>query len=156
MKPTTTRLALAFSAAVLLVGSSALAQQGGGQRSEFTPLVSIKALMEKTITPATNTIWGAYEPPENDAEWLALEEAAVTLLAAASVAGAGGTGDRDDEWAAEPGWRAYNQAMIAAGRNALEAIRARDHDALLEAADVLYPPCEGCHLQYNPGVVGAD
>ena len=33
------------------------------------------------------------------------------------------------------------------------AIRAKDHAALLKAGDVLYGPCEGCHLQFNPGVV---
>jgi hypothetical protein len=45
--------------------------------------------------------------------------------------------------------------MISAGQDALKAVRARDHDALLVASDVLYPPCEGCHTQFNPGVVNA-
>ena len=119
------------------------------------PLVTIKELMEKTITPATNTIWNAYEPPETEEQWLALEEAAVTLLAAANVNALGGTGPMDMEWVKQPAWRAYNQAMTDAGFDALAAIRARDHDALLAAGDVLYPPCEGCHLQFNPGVVNA-
>jgi hypothetical protein len=26
---------------------------------------------------------------------------------------------------------------------------------LLAASDVLYPPCEGCHQQFNPAVVNA-
>jgi len=50
----------------------------------------------------------------------------------------------------DPAWAAFNEAMIGAGRDALKAIRARD--ALTAADDVLYPPCEGCHLQFNPGV----
>jgi hypothetical protein len=58
----------------------------------------------------------------------------------------------DSEWIKEPAWKAFNQVMINAGYDALQAIRARDHDALLAAGDVLYPPCEGCHLQFNPGV----
>lgn len=150
------RAACAGAMTVLLLAAAAtIAQEDGAKHPAFTPLVSIKELMEKTITPATNTLWNAFEPPTEEAQWLALEEAAVTLLAAASSVAAGGTGPMDGEWARQPGWQAYNRVMIDAGRAALEAIRARDHDALLEAGDVLYPPCEGCHLQFNPGVVGA-
>lgn len=145
----------AAAAAVLLLGAPTLAQEGGAKSPAFTPLVSIKELMEKTITPATNTLWNAFDPPTEEAQWVALEEAAVTLLAASSLVALGGTGPMDAEWASEAGWQAYNQVMIDAGRDALEAIRARDHDALLTAGDVLYPPCEGCHLQYNPGVINA-
>jgi hypothetical protein len=119
------------------------------------PLVTIKELMEKTITPATDTLWHAYEPPGSAAEWVALEEAAVTLLVAANVNALGGTGPMDAEWVAEPAWKAFNQVMVDAGQDALAAIRARDHDALLAAGDVLYPPCEGCHKLFNPGVVEA-
>lgn len=140
---------------VLLVGVPSVGQEDGAKSPSFTPLVSIKELMEKTITPATNTLWNAFEPPTEDAEWVALEEAAVTLLAAANVVALGGTGPMDNEWARQPGWQAYNQVMIDAGRDALEAIRNRDHDALLAAGDVLYPPCEGCHQQFNPGVINA-
>lgn len=131
------------------------AQQDEASDVAFTPLVTIKELMEKTITPATNTLWNAYEPPTEEAQWAALEEAAITLLVAANVNAMGGTGPMDNEWVQEPSWRAFNQVMIDAGRDSLEAIRARDHDALLAAGDVLYPPCEGCHLQFNPGVVNA-
>jgi len=146
---------LSAAVAVLLLGAPALGQEGGAKSPSFTPLVSIKELMEKTITPATNTLWNAFEPPTEEEQWVALEEAAVTLLAASSVVALGGTGPMDAEWAREPGWQAYNQVMIDAGRDALEAIRERDHDALLTAGDVLYPPCEGCHQQYNPGVINA-
>lgn len=119
------------------------------------PLVSIKELMEKTITPATNTLWGAYDPPTEEAQWAALEEAAITVLVAANVTALGGTGPMDNEWVQQPTWKAFNQVMISAAYDALEAVRARDHDALLEAGNVLYPPCEGCHLQFNPGVIEA-
>jgi cytochrome c556 len=131
------------------------AQQRGASAGVFTPLVTIKELMEKTITPATNTLWNAYEPPTEEEQWVALEEAAVTLLAASNVNALGGTGPMDDEWVQEPSWKAFNQVMINAGLDALAAIRARDHDALLQAGDVLYPPCEGCHQLFNPGVVNA-
>src|SRR5690606_7382518 len=108
---------------------------------------------EKTITPASNTLWNAFDPPTDEAQWLALEEAAVTMLVASQTVALGGTGPMDAEWVAEPAWKAFNQIMINASADALAAVRARDHNALLDAGDVLYPPCEGCHTQYNPGVV---
>jgi hypothetical protein len=123
---------------------------------EFVPLVTIRELMERTITPATNTLWNAFEPPATDEQWQALEEAAVTLLVAANVNSLGGTGARDNEWVREPAWREFNRVMIEAGKQSLAAIRERDHDALLAAGDVLYPPCEGCHQQFNPGVRGRE
>jgi hypothetical protein len=117
------------------------------------PLVTIKQVMEKTITPATNTLWGAPDQP-SDEQWAALEEASITLLTAADVIGRGGAGPSDAAWAANPAWAAFNEVMTKAGLDALKAIQARDRDALAVAGDVLYPPCEGCHLQFNPAVVG--
>ena len=104
-----------------------------------------------TITPATNTMWNVPERP-TDEQWIALEQASITLLVAADAIARGGAGQRDAEWVGNPAWTAFNEAMIKAGRDALSAIRARDSVALTAAGDVLYPPCEGCHLQFNPGV----
>ena len=129
--------------------------QQSDEASALQPLVTIKELMEKTITPATNTIWSFYEAPTEEDQWLQLEEAAVTLLAATSLNASGGTGPMDNSWVTDPRWKAFNQIMLQAGRDALAAVRARDHDALLAASDVLYPPCAGCHLQFNPAVVNA-
>jgi hypothetical protein len=147
-----------FAAVALGLGLAVLvrpigAQESGTRVADGSPLVTIKELMEKTIAPSTNTLWAAYEPPTEEAQWVALEEAAVTLLVAANVAALGGTGPADNDWVEQPAWQAFNQLMTEAGKDALEAIRARDHAALLAAGDVLYPPCEGCHLQFNPGVV---
>jgi hypothetical protein len=132
---------------------AARAQAPATAVADGSPLVTIKELMEKTITPATNTLWNVPEKP-TDEEWAALEEAAVTLLVATNVTALGGTGPKDGEWVKQPAWRAFNQTMLSAGTMALAAIRARDATALLSAGDVLYPPCEGCHLQFNPAVVG--
>jgi hypothetical protein len=119
--------------------------------ADWEPVVTIKEVMEKTITPATNTLWNVPDAP-TDEQWNALEEASVTLLAAASAVAAGGAGSKDVEWAGNPAFKAFNRAMTEAGVAALAAIRGRDTQALLAAGDVLYPPCEGCHLQFNPGV----
>jgi hypothetical protein len=140
---------LAVVLAVLPVRAQAPAPTADGR-----PLVTIKELMEKTITPVTNTLWNVPEKP-TDEDWATLEEAAVTLLVATNVTALGGTGPMDDAWAKQPPWKAFNQSMLNAGSMALSAVRARDLDALLAAGDALYPPCEGCHMLFNPGVTDA-
>ena len=49
--------------------------------------------------------------------------------------------------------RRGQQAMIVAGKAALEASRNKDQQALLDAGDLLLAPCEGCHQQFNPAVI---
>jgi cytochrome c556 len=128
-----------------------------GLRAQDTPVparapVTVKEVMEKTITPATNTLWSVPDTP-TDEQWLALEEAAITLLVAANAVGEGGSGPMDALWAKQPAWQAFNRTLIEAGSAALTAVRARDLTALASAGDVLYPPCEGCHKAFNPGLV---
>ena len=146
---------LAITACGVFTTLPAPSQESGSAGAALQPAVSILEIMEKTITPASNTIWSFYQAPTEDSQWASLEEAAVTMVAASSLTAAGGTGPMDNEWVRDPSWQAFNRIMLQASQDALKAIRARDHAALLEAADVLYPPCEGCHSQFNPGVVNA-
>jgi cytochrome c556 len=151
-----TRSGLAIVGSALLAGGvSSSAQESAAVAGPAEPLVSIMELMQQTITPATNRLWSAYQEPSTPAEWRAMEEAAITLLAASSLTATGGTGPMDEAWVREPAWQAFNQAMIAAGRAALDASRNRDIDGLLAAGDLLLPPCEGCHQRFNPAVIDA-
>ena len=117
------------------------------------PTIPTKQLMETTITDASNVIWNAFDPPKSAEEWAALEKAALALIEASKLNAVGGTGPMDKEWAAQPAWKPFNEAMLQASQGALTAIRAKNHEALLAAGDQLYPPCEGCHMLFNPGVV---
>ena len=150
------RLARArFSIVAALAAVSAIVTLSAQTQSTAVPKPGIptKLLMETTITAASNVIWNAFDPPKSDEEWSALERAALALIDAAKLNAVGGTGPMDKEWAAQPAWKPFNEAMLQASQGALTAIRAKNHDALLMASDQLYPPCEGCHLQFNPGVV---
>jgi hypothetical protein len=120
--------------------------------AQEAPNVSIKEVMESLITPVTNVLWGANDP-QTDEEWQVLEDAAISVIASGAVINLGGTGPQDNAWAQDPVWRAFTKVMTDAGEDALKAIRDRNIDALFEAGNVLYPPCEGCHLQFNPGVI---
>jgi hypothetical protein len=148
-----TVLAILAVAAALFV-TAGHSQQGSRTTvaADGTPLVTIRELMEQTITPATNTLWNAWDPPADD-EWAALEEAAITMLVSVQATALGGTGPQDNEWVAQPAWRAFNQIMLNATTTMLNAIRERDHDTLLDAGDLLYQSCESCHQAFNPGVV---
>ena len=42
--------------------------------------------------------------------------------------------------------------MIAAAATAKAAAQEKDLDAYLEATEIMYPPCEECHIAYNPGL----
>ena len=116
------------------------------------PRVTIRQVMESVIVPATNTLWGA-EDPLTDADWKLLEDAAVSVITAGVAINMGGSGSRDDDWAQQPVWRRLSRTMTDAAVDSLAAIHKKDIEALLEAGYVLYPPCEECHKQFNPGVV---
>ena len=115
--------------------------------------VSIKELMESVVVPASNRLWGA-EDPQTDEEWRVLEDAAVTVISAGSVMSLGGSGPRASDWAQNPAWKALTVEMTEAAIDSLKAIRASDIDALYEAGYRMYPPCENCHMQFNPSVTG--
>lgn len=114
---------------------------------------SILELMTAVITPATDTLWGAYDP-QTEEEWQSLDEAAVVVIDTFEAIRDGGSGPNDDTWAATPGFQAYIDEEIDAARLMQSAIVARDADALLTAGDALYQPCETCHLDFNPAVQG--
>jgi len=142
--------AATFLAAAALL-DAALAQPPAGAAPQSS--ITTKQLMETTITDASNAIWNAFDAPTSDEQWAGLEKAVLALIDATKLNAVGGTGPMDKEWAAQPAWKPFNEAMLGASDAALQAIRARDHAALLAAGDLLYAPCEGCHLQFSPGAV---
>ncbi len=111
--------------------------------------LTVDELMVSVITPATNTLWGV-EDPQSDAEWQPLEDAAIAVIAAGTLVAEGGAGPRDAEWARSAEWQAFVATMNEAATDALNAARERDLDALLTATEVMYPPCEECHIKFHP------
>ena len=116
---------------------------------------TIMELMVTIVAPATDTIWGI-EDPQSDAEWQVFIDAANVIIDAGETMKIGGTGPNDKQWAAEPAWQAFAEQLIGAAREAREAAENQDVEAMYTAGEVIYPPCEECHLQFNPGVTGAE
>lgn len=115
------------------------------------PEVSVNDAMVKQIEPATNTIWGI-EDPQTDEEWQVFTDAADMLVDTVKSIKRGGTGPNDKAWAQDPAWQAFADRLIEAGIDARDAAQNKDVDAMLAAGDVIYPPCEECHIQFHPGL----
>lgn len=120
-----------------------------GQAAELEPELSVKQLMNGLITPATNTIWGAYQL-ETDAQWQEVENAAYAVIGAANLLSVGGSAEGEVEAARVEQWQEFNAQLLAASRQVLAAVAARDEEALSDAGNnALYPPCENCHRQFQ-------
>ena len=122
-----------------------------GYAIEKLATASVLQIMESIIVPASDTLWGV-EDPQSEEEWDNLEEAAAAIVAAGNAISKGGTGPKDREWAVQSEWQALAETMVKAATEARSAIAGRDLDALFDAGDELYPPCEACHKLFNPAV----
>jgi len=114
------------------------------------PTMTINDLMITVVAPATNTLWGI-EDPQTDQDWQVFIDAANEIIRASETIKVGGTGPNDNEWANVSAWDAFADQLISAGIDALEAANNKDVEAMFAAGEVLYPPCEECHIQFHPG-----
>jgi len=132
------------------VGSIAILMLvSAGFADELTPELSVKEIMNSIVTPATNTIWGAYQL-ETESQWQEVGHAATAVIGAANLLMLGGTGEGEAEIAGEALRQRFNQQLLAAARQVLVAVDERDENALSQVGnDALYPPCESCHQAYQ-------
>jgi len=136
---------------VLLSGMSALVLLTAAPVwTQPDPGLNIREVMLSVIAPMTNKLWAA-SAIRSDEQWLELEQAAMTVIAAGTVVAQGGPDGAYSEQAKNADWQQYTQQMMAAARQAVQAIQNHDEQALFEAGnEALYPPCENCHAIYLP------
>jgi hypothetical protein len=127
---------------VLLLPVVAVATQQSGVR----PVATIRQLHDAMITPASDAIFNiGLAAPKNDQEWLAVQNAAVTLTESGNLLMVGSRAkDRGR-------WMRMSRAMVDAGALALKAAEARNVGALMEASDRIVLACETCHEPYRDG-----
>ena len=113
---------------------------------------SVLETMENTIVPASDVLWGV-DDPQSEEDWQRLATAADALVNAGQVIKQGGSGPGDAAWASRTEWQELASSMILAAEKARAAVTEKNLDALLDARDELYPPCESCHKLYNPRVI---
>ncbi len=136
---------------VLLSGMSALVMLTAAPAwTQPDPGLNIREVMLSVIAPMTNKLWAASDI-RSDEQWLELEQAAMTVIAAGTVVAQGGPDGAYSEQAKNADWQEYTQQMMAAARRAVQAIQNHDEAALFTAGnEALYPPCENCHAAYLP------
>ncbi len=118
-------------------------------QSPLQPLLTVRQIMNAIVTPTTATIWGGYEL-ETDAEWQEIKNAALAVIGAGNLLKIGGSGLEEQLISQEKDWQTFNSEMIAAAEKVIEAVDAKDEDELFMVGnDLLYPPCESCHQQYQ-------
>ena len=115
--------------------------------------MSVNDFMVNVVAPTTDTIWGI-EDPQTDEEWQVYIDAANKIIAAGATLRNGGTGPNDRAWAADPEWQAFVDQLVAAGNVAKAAAESKDLEGMWTAGEVIYPPCEECHIKFHPGVQG--
>ncbi|MDH3990781.1 MAG: hypothetical protein OEV34_16730 [Gammaproteobacteria bacterium] len=141
-------LRIILTTALLVIFAAAITGRTDGEAAPV-PTMSVNELMETVVTPATNTLWGI-EDPQSDAEWQVFIDAADVVINAGQLIKVGGTGPDDNTWSASAEWQAFADRLIGAGFDAKTAAVNKDLEAMYTAGEVLYPPCEECHLQFHP------
>lgn len=140
------RIILVFAS--LMMFTAAMTGQADDEAAPV-PTISVNEMMETVVTPATNTLWGI-EDPQSDEEWQVFIDAAVVVINAGQTIKVGGTGPDDNTWSASADWQALADRLIGAGVDAKTAAENKDLEAMYTAGEVLYPPCEECHIQFHP------
>ena len=120
------------------------------QSSKDSQLPStVRQIMNSIVTPTTAIIWGAYEL-EAESEWMDVKNAALSLIDAGALLNADGLQGEERLIAQEDAWKEFNAQMISAAEKVIEAVEAKDEERLFSVGnDLLYPPCESCHQEYQ-------
>lgn len=120
------------------------------QSSKNSQLPStVRQIMNSIVTPTTAIIWGAYEL-EAESEWMDVKNAALSLIDAGALLNADGLQGEERLIAQEDAWKEFNAQMISAAEKVIEAVEAKDEERLFSVGnDLLYPPCESCHQEYQ-------
>ena len=119
----------------------------------FVPVGDVQQLMEMVIDPAADIVWesvgtivtldGTEEIfPRSDEEWSTVRNSAMVLAESGNLLMVG------DRAKGEGPWMIMSQALVEAGRVALEAAEAKDPEAVFAVGEQIYNACETCHVLY--------
>ncbi len=119
----------------------------------FQSTVNMKDLMLNVIDPAADGVWdavgtiatveGVFEKfPATDDEWAGVRSYAIQLAEAGNLLMLPSRSNGSPEWIADA------QAMMAESNRALQAIAARDKDALFTIGGDIYETCTSCHRKF--------
>lgn len=125
-------------------------------QADHTPVAmqtSINEIMVMGVDYAAHWIWDAQEsPPQTEEDWFRIRVHATQLVALGSAITLGGTGPADNGWVRSPEWATDAEELIAASRDALQAVETQNIEALNTAGNRLVASCEKCHDKFKPEV----
>lgn len=109
----------------------------------FKVVATSKQLMHAIVIPASDAVWAVgNEAPKDDAGWLMVENHALALAESANLLMMEGRAVDHENWMKQ------SKILLDGAVAAATAAHAKDGDKVLEAGDVIYGACEGCHMQY--------
>ena len=128
------------------------------QPPPFKPVADVKQLMQAVVDPAADVVWGAVGTidskdgiqeifPKNDAEWLVVRNAAITLAEGGNLLMMDGRAKDRGEWVK------HSQDLIATGTKAMQAAERKDKDAIFTVGGEIYAVCSSCHEHYQIKIV---
>ena len=169
---------LLVATTLLFAASVACTTPSRDPAPEFTPTATVRDIMNLMIDPQADAIWDSVVTvatedgiestvPETNEEWEALRHNALTLIEATNllliegrrIARAGARSplpgiDLEPEEITslvaedrEP-WVRFVHGLHESGQVVLNAVEAKDQEALLAAGDGLDVACENCHARY--------
>ena len=171
-------LALVILAAALATSCATEAPAPSAAPPAFQPTASVEDIMRSMVDPPADALWDAVVTtvtdsgiekvrPETEEDWLPLELGAIMLVEAGNlllidgrrIANKGSVSelpgidlepDEIAERVAEnsDAWKRLSRELHDAGVVMLDAVRARDVDAVLEGGDRLDVACENCHTRF--------
>jgi hypothetical protein len=126
---------------------------GPAEAEEFTLPVSINEVMASLINHSADPIWvAAWRNPQSERDWRELEHLARQLQVGGALLTIPGTGPVDRQWTERPKWREYSESLAAVAGRAVNAARSRDVELISRAGDEIVEVCEGCHIDFKPGL----
>jgi hypothetical protein len=116
----------------------------------YKPVISLNEMMISVVDANSHIVWDIEEaPPDTADDWNRLEHAAVTLAASGNLTMMSGNGPEDQQWTEQADWMKYSTAVSDAGLAAMQAVRARDIEAVKKSGDQLVMTCINCHREYK-------
>lgn len=120
------------------------------------PTATVQELMAHVIDPAADLVWDAvgtvltegsidHWEPRTEEEWAVVRNGAVTLTEAGNLLMIGDRARDQDTW------MRMTQGMMDSGQRMLEAVDARDTEAVFALGEDVYNACDSCHNLYWVG-----
>lgn len=146
-------LPAALALSLLLGCHSPAPPTASASQASFDTTISVKELMGWMIDPGAGAIWASTGSeqtaegtrdfaPTTDEEWTRLRSHAVTVLESGNLLMLPGRARDQDNW------MKLSRAMTDTARTVLEAIEAKDTEALFATGGDLYQTCTDCHALY--------